>query len=104
MKDKADTKEPVRDDKQPATPPAGGEDLSKEIEHSMDRKPNERIKVVRLFDNCYRCNWWTEDKKPQAFWLTTGTISKSSFLRVTRGAAGLQIVKSTEPMARKGPR
>ena len=48
------------------------EDLSKEIEKSMDRRPDDRIKVVRLFDDYYRCNWWVQDKSPHPFWLMTG--------------------------------
>ena len=26
----------------------------------MEREPDERIRVVRVFDNCYRCNWWVQ--------------------------------------------
>ena len=36
-------------------------DLSKEMEQSMERQPDERIKVVWVFDDFYRCNWWVED-------------------------------------------
>ena len=72
------------------TPPAD-EDLSKEIEQSMERQPNDRLKVVRLFDDCYRCNWWVQDKTPHPLWLATGTIRKSGFLKAKRTTEGLQI-------------
>ena len=78
------------EEKVPASP-GGKEDLSKEIEQSMERKPDERIKAVRVFDDCYRCNWWVQEKTPKAFWLSSGTISKSRFLRATRTSQGLQI-------------
>jgi hypothetical protein len=67
------------------------EDLSKEIELSMDRRPDDRIKVVRLFDDYYRCNWWVQDKSPHPFWLATGTIRKSGFLRATKNTEGLHV-------------
>ena len=76
--------------KKAAVTPPGNEDLSKEIEQAMNRLPDERIKVVRLFDNCYRCNWWAEDKaSSSAFWLTAGTIRRSKFLRATMTSDGL---------------
>jgi type I site-specific restriction-modification system R (restriction) subunit len=67
------------------------EDLSKEIEQSMERQQNERIKVMRVFSNCYRCNWWLPDKTPHLFWLPTGKISKSRFVRATKTSDGLLI-------------
>jgi hypothetical protein len=67
------------------------EDLSGELEKFMQRLPDERIKVVRVFDNYYRCNLWSAEKSNQSFWLATGTIKESKFLRVTKTSAGLQI-------------
>jgi hypothetical protein len=67
------------------------DDLSKEIEQSMDRQSDERIKVVRVFDDCYRCNWWVADKHPQAFWLSSGTISRSRFVRAKKTRDGLLV-------------
>jgi len=49
--------------------------LSKEIEQSADRPPDERIKAVQIFENHYRCNWWMQDKSPHSFRLATGTWS-----------------------------
>ena len=80
--------------KNPSVPqprPAASGDLSREIEQSMERQPDERIRTVRLFDDCYRCNWWVADKTPHPFWLVTGTIRKSRFVRVTKKNDRLQI-------------
>lgn len=66
-------------------------DLSKEMEQSMKRQPDERIKVVRVFDDCYRCNWWVEDKTPHPFWFATGKIRRSTFVRATKTPDGLLI-------------
>lgn len=71
--------------KKPAAPgPAISEDLSKAIDQTVVRLPDEQVKTVRLFDDYYRCNWWTIDKSTQAAWLNSGKIRKSSFLRVKR--------------------
>jgi len=78
-------------EKKAVVPPPGAEDLSKEIEQSMERQPDEYTKVVRLFDNCYRCNWWAPDKTTQSFWLATGTIRRSKFFRATKTKDGLLI-------------
>ena len=69
------------------------EDLSKAIEQTVERQPDEQVRSVRLFDNFYRCNWWVQDKTPHPVWLTTGKIRKSSFLRVTRAGDALRIEK-----------
>jgi hypothetical protein len=78
-------------EKKAVPPQPGGEDLSKEIEQSMERQPDERIKVVRVFDNNYRCNWWVQDKTPHPFWLATGTIRKSRFFNATKASGSLVI-------------
>jgi len=75
-------------------------DLSKEIEHSMERQHDDRIKVVKLFGDCYRCNWWVQDKTPHPFWLATGTIRKSQFLRVTKTSDRLNVEHVVEPARR----
>jgi hypothetical protein len=72
------------------------EDFSKEIESSMERRPHEQIKVVRVFDNCYRCNWWAPDKSPQSYWLASGTIRRSRFVRATKSTQGLLIEDVTK--------
>jgi hypothetical protein len=73
------------------TVPQGKEDLSREIEQTLERKADERVKAVRVFDDCYRCNWWVQEKTPKAFWLASGSISKSRFIRARRTGTGLQI-------------
>ena len=88
------TENATTEKKPPVTPVA--EDFSKELEHSMERQSNEHIKVVRVFDNCYRCNWWAPDKSPQAFWLSSGTIRKSRFVRATKTTTGLLVEDVTK--------
>jgi hypothetical protein len=66
-------------------------DLSSEIEQSMERQPDERVKAVRVFDNYYRCNWWVQDKSPRPAWPATATIRRSRFIRATKTADGLLI-------------
>src|SRR4051812_26069643 len=66
-------------------------DLSKEMEQSMARQSDERIEVVRVYDDFYRCNWWVEDKTPHSFWLASGRIKKSTFVRATKTGDGLLI-------------
>ena len=63
----------------------------------MERHHDDRIKVVKLFGNCYRCNWWVQDKTPHPFWLATGTIRKSQFLRVTKTSERLNVEHVAEP-------
>ena len=67
------------------------EDLSKQIEQSVERQPDERLKVVRVFGNFYRCNWWVQDISPTSFWLSTGTIRKSRLLKATKTNDGVLV-------------
>jgi hypothetical protein len=69
---------------QPASPKPAFEDLSREIEKTAERQHDERIKVVRVFNDYYRCNWWAQDESTRSFWLATGTIRKSRLLRATK--------------------
>ena len=78
-------------EKQSVPTRTGPGDLSKEIEQSMERQPDESIKVVRVFGDCYRCNWWVQDKAPQLHWLATGKIRRSALVRATRTKDGLVI-------------
>ncbi len=66
-------------------------DLSREVELSAERQPDESIRAVRVFENHYRCNWWVKEGSPQSFWLASGTIRKSSLLRATMTTSGLKI-------------
>ena len=81
----------LTNEQQAVPTPRSSADLSKEMEQSMARQPDERIKVVRVFDDCSRCNWWVEDKTPHSFWLASGKIRKSTFVRATRTRDGLLI-------------
>jgi hypothetical protein len=83
--------ENILNEKKAALPSAIAEDFTKQVEQSMERKIGEHIKVVRVFDNCYRCNWWMPDKSPQSFWLASGTIRKSRFVRATKTTDGVRI-------------
>jgi hypothetical protein len=84
------------------------EDLSEEIERSVERQPDERVRAVRVFDECYRCNWWVQDPRPQLFWLLSATIRKGRFLRVAKTRDGLLVEDMTgvrgsvRPMEQKG--
>ena len=51
------------------------------------------VKTVRVFGDCYRCNWWVREKGSAPVFLefSTGRISKSRMLRVTREADRLVI-------------
>ena len=84
--------EEITAEKRPAVQAAiASEDLSKAIEESLPREPDEQVKSVRVFNDCYRCNWWVKDKTAHAPWLSMGKIRKSSLLRVTQAADGLLI-------------
>jgi hypothetical protein len=72
-------------------------DLSDEIARAMERQPDERLRVVRVFANYYRCNWWVTDPSPHPFWLLTGTIRKSRFLRARLKDDRLLIDDETQP-------
>lgn len=74
----------IAEEKEAVASQFGTEDLSKEIEQSIEREKGEQIRTVRVFGDCYRCNWWVHDKMPNQLWLTTGKITKSRLLRATK--------------------
>jgi hypothetical protein len=88
--------ENILNEKKAVPPKPIVEDFSREIEHSMERQAGEQIRVVRVFDDLYRCNWWAPDKSPQSFWLAAGTIRKSQFVRATKTTDGLLIQDVTK--------
>ena len=69
--------------------PAPQEDFAKLIEQTVEKKPEERVKCVRVFDNLYRCNWWLRGDDAAWGTLTPGKIVKSKFLRATSTSDGL---------------
>ena len=73
--------------------PAGTirEDFSQAIEQTMDRLPDEQVRCVRVFEDCYRCNWWIHKKSNDWLSSTTASIRKSIFLRATMSADKLVI-------------
>ena len=81
-------------DKKEAAPRASA-DLSKEIALVLERKPDERLRVIRLFGDYYRCNWWVQDSGPHPLWFTTGTIRKSRFVRAHMAGDQLKIEGGT---------
>jgi hypothetical protein len=82
-----------------ATGPRAGADLSREIEHTVDRQPGDQIKCTRVGGDTYRCNWWCvtggggyDNPSMKGGQLATDhRIRKSAFLRVTKARKGLQI-------------
>ncbi len=66
------------------------DDLSRIIEQSVQKQPEESVRCVRVFGDAYRCNWWLFEKT--ATWGGTGTIVRSEFLRVTKSPDGHGVV------------
>lgn len=68
------------------------EDLSKAIAQALEKEPDEEIRSVRVYGDCYRCNWWVQDRTSRTMLpFRTGTIRKSRFIRATRAGAELVI-------------
>jgi hypothetical protein len=90
-----ETKSAVEERPAPTGPTA--EDFSQAIEQTMDRQPDEQVRCVRVFDDCYRCNWWI--RKTSNDWLSyaTASIRKSIFLRATMVADKLVIEDLSRP-------
>jgi hypothetical protein len=88
----------------PAPKPADG-DLSREIERAVVKLPLDLVRCIRLFDDCYRCNWWAPSA-PRGLGMyrdrssigwgtgTTHYIRQSRFLVVTRREGALAIVEA----------
>lgn len=83
-----------------AEPSERDEDLSDEIARTVERRPGDQVRCVRVYGRRYRCNWWSavssadyDNPSMKGGQLGTAhTIRKSQFLEVTRdGAAGLSI-------------
>lgn len=84
--------------KSPTVIPCPAEDLSRQIEQLIGREADENVRAAQLFGDFYRCNWWVEDKKSSPFWLITGTIRRSQFLRVTKTIQGLSFGKENSKL------
>jgi len=59
------------------------DDLSQAINQSVEKQPDEEVRSVRVFEDRYRCNWWTRQKTTDWLSSTSGVIKRSKFLRVT---------------------
>lgn len=73
-------------------------DLSGEIERSVAREPLDRVRCVRVFDDHYRCNWWSPGGDPhhqpaQSPWaaLATQRVRKSQFITARLNAGQLEM-------------
>lgn len=82
----------------PPPVPAPGADLSEAIARTVVRDPLDRVRCVRLFDDCYRCNWWApangpDARFPMADWALSAMhrVRKSRFLRATSRGGELVI-------------
>ena len=62
------------------------EDLSEAIERSVEKEAGEEVRTVRVFGDCYRCNWWAPEKTAHAWFVGEGRIRKSRFVRATKVA------------------
>jgi hypothetical protein len=70
-------------------PRATQPDLAKLLEESVSKKPDERVRCVRVFGNYYRCNWWRRSEPAPSGTVTIDKIARSEFLRATMTADGL---------------
>jgi hypothetical protein len=81
----------------PQPPVAPDPDLSREVEQAVARRPRDRVRCVRVFEEYYRCNWWAPtagaETAPQPEWVWTALhrVRKSRFLRARITPAGLSI-------------
>ena len=80
-------------------------DLSSEIEVTVPREPQDRVRCVHVFDDFYRCNWWSPS--PGATrdgfapdWATGAThvVRKSMFLRADADGGTLRITEIITPV------
>lgn len=73
------------------------EDLSLAIDQVMARQPDEHVKIVHVFGDYYRCNWWVREKTAVS-WMscTSGVIRKSRFVRATQTDGKLLIEDVSE--------
>jgi hypothetical protein len=96
MVDQSAQKNPPGKAPDPAVPSAE-KDLSREIERAVVREPMDQVRCVRVFGNCYRCNWWSRlanrRMRLDYDWggLMTDYIRKSRFLTASMQTGELVI-------------
>ena len=78
--------------------PPPPDDLSRAVELAVQRQAGDRVRCARVFENYYRCNWWSPARievgaRTLAAWEETSLhrVRQSRFLRVTNGPGGLHI-------------
>lgn len=83
-----------------AGPARADGDLSREIERAVPKQPSDRVRCVRVFGDCYRCNWWAPPPSPASpaagrsiAWNTGAThhVRQSKFLIATAPEGALKI-------------
>lgn len=68
------------------------EDLSGAIAQTLTKLADEELRIVRVFGDRYRCNWWVRSTSPNTtLTFSCGTIRRSSFVRATRESGELVI-------------
>ena len=61
-------------------------DLSTEIAQKVDRHPGDRVRVVRVYGDNYRCNWIAPKNRLDV--LETFVVRQSQFLNVIQSPDG----------------
>jgi hypothetical protein len=84
---------------------SAADDLSKQIDVTLEKQAGEIVRCVRVFGDNYRCNWWVREGEtttttagPNAadhLLATRWRVQKSRFLKVTRSTDGLLIEDMT---------
>lgn len=74
------------------------EDLSQEMQRTVNKEPGEFVRCTKVGENNYRCNWWgVEDTgsydNPMmgGLLVTTHRVRRSRFLTVTKDGEQLVI-------------
>jgi hypothetical protein len=70
----------------PLSSPAPSPDLSAEIGKQLERQPGDRVRVVRVWGDHYRCNWIAPKNRLDV--LETFVVRQSQFLHATRSPDG----------------
>src|SRR5579862_7553673 len=84
--------------------PIAESDLSRRIERIVAKDPLDRVKCVRIYDDFYRCNWWSYGnegivQRGVSAWgeVAMQRVRKSRFLRATIVAGELVIQEILSP-------
>jgi hypothetical protein len=88
----------VKAPKRRAALPAPNDDLSSEMDVTLERQAGETVRCVRVFADSYRCNWWASQDRIAPLGAASDYLAASQrhvrmskFLRVTKGKDGLVI-------------